>query len=252
LSDQTVQVAVSWPLNGEILLADIVKGFVVEAESTVSVLQKGVGGKHRVVGLNNGSRDLRTGGDSKGELGLAAIVDRKTLQKKRSETRTSTSSSCVEDKESLKTRTVVSKLADAVQDEVDNLFSDGVVSTGVVIGGIFLSTDDLFRVVELGVGSTANFVTNGGLEIDVNSTRDVLSGLSLTEESVEGVVGHTDGLVGSHVTIGADSMLKAVQLPAVVTDLDTGLTQMDGDTFCFQRTMCVKHKGEMDGKINLS
>ncbi len=110
---------------------------------------------------------------------------------------------------------------------------------------------DLFRVGERGVGSTAGFVTNGWLEIDENSTRDVLSAPSLTEESVEGVVGHTDGLVGRHVTIGADSVLKAVQLPAVVTDLDTGLTQMDGDTFCFQQTMCVKHKGEINRKINL-
>jgi hypothetical protein len=49
-------------------LADIVKSFVIEAESTVSVLQKGMSGKHRVVGLNDGGRDLGTRGDGKGEL----------------------------------------------------------------------------------------------------------------------------------------------------------------------------------------
>jgi hypothetical protein len=235
LSNQTIQVGVSRPLNIEVATADIVKSFVVKAESAVSVLQKGVGREHRVVRLDNGSRDLRTGGDSEGELGLAAIVDRETLQKKRSKTGTSTSSSGVEDEETLKTSTVVSKLADAVQDKVNNFLSDGVVTTGVVVGGIFLSRDDLLGVVKLGVGSGADFVTDGGLKIDVDSTGDVLSRRSLAEEGVEGVVSNANGMVGRHVTIGADAVLEAVQLPAVVTDLDTGLTQMDGDTFCFQR-----------------
>jgi hypothetical protein len=70
----------------------------------------------------------------------------------------------VEDKGTRKTGTVGSKLADAVQDEVNNLFSDGVVSTGVVIGSILLTTDDLLWVVELGVRFDADFVTDRRLK----------------------------------------------------------------------------------------
>jgi hypothetical protein len=33
------------------------------------------------------------------------------------------------------------------------------------------------------------------------------------------------------LTIWLDTVLEAVQLPAAVTDLDTGLTGMDGDNF---------------------
>lgn len=232
LGDQAIQVSVGGSFNVQVAATDIVQSLVIKAESTVGVLQKGVGGEDRVVRLNNGGRDLRRRGDSESKLGLAAVVHGETLQKKRSKTGTSTSTSGMEDKESLKSGTVVGELSDAVQDEVNNLLSDGVVTTGVVVGSILLSVDDLLGVVELGVGSRADFVTHSGLKIDVDGTGDVLAGLSLAEESVEGVIGYTKAGVGGHGAIGVDSVLKAVQLPALVTGLDTGLTQMDGDTFC--------------------
>ena len=137
----------------------------------------------------------------------------------------------MEDKETLEAGTVVGKLSDAVQDSVHNLLSDGVVTTGVVVSSIFLATNDLLRVVELGVGTAADFVTDGGLKIDEDGTGDMMSTLSLAEESVERVISDTERLVRVHGTIRVDSVLQAVQLPAVITCLDTGLTQMDGDTF---------------------
>ena len=42
----------------------------------------------------------------------------------------------MENEESLKAWAVVSKLADAVQDGIDNFLADGVVTTGIVIGSI--------------------------------------------------------------------------------------------------------------------
>jgi len=231
LSDQTIQVGVGRLLDIELTSADIVQSLVVQAESNISVFQKGMGGEDRVVRLDNSGRDLRTGGDSKGQLGLAAVIDRKTFQQQGSETGSGTSSGGVEDKESLKSGTVVGKLSDAIQDVVNNLLSDGVMSTGVVIGSIFLSRNDLFGVVKLGVLSGTDFVTNSGFQIHENSARDVLSGGGFTEEGVEGVIAGWGSLDGGHVTIFGDSVLEAVEFPAVVTDLDTGLTEMDGDTF---------------------
>ena len=201
LGDQPVKVGVGWPLNVEVATADIVQGFVVHAEGAVGVLEEGVGGEHTVVWLNDGGRHLRRGGDGKGQLGLAAVVDGEPLKEKRSETRSGSSSSGVEDEESLKSGTVVSQLTDAVEDEVDDLLSDGVVSTGVVVGGILLSGDDLLGVVELPVGSGPHFVTDGGLEIDVDSTGDVLSGTGLREEGVESIISSADGLVGGHLAV---------------------------------------------------
>jgi len=45
----------------------------------------------------------------------------------------------VEHQEALKTSTVVSKFSDPVQAEVNNFLTNGVMSSGEVVGGIFLS-----------------------------------------------------------------------------------------------------------------
>jgi hypothetical protein len=105
------------------------------------------------------------------------------------------------------------------------------VTTGIVVRSILLSTNNLLGVVELTVGSGTNFITNRGLQIDVHRTRDMLSGTSLAEESVERIVATSYGFVRRHLTIGLDAMLKAVEFPAAVTGLNTGLAHVDGDTF---------------------
>ena len=116
----------------------------------------------------------------------------------------------MEDKESLKTSTVVSKLSGSVKDKVNDLLSDGVMSTGIVVGSIFLSGDQLLRVVQLSVGSSSDLINDGGLQVDVDSTGDMLSSTSLREEGVEGIISSSDGLVRGHLTIRLDTVLKAV------------------------------------------
>ena len=53
LTNQTIQIGISWPFNIQITTADIVNGLVVNHESTIGMIQSGVGGQDRVVGLNN-------------------------------------------------------------------------------------------------------------------------------------------------------------------------------------------------------
>jgi hypothetical protein len=133
----------------------------------------------------------------------------------------------VEDQETLETSALVGKLSDAVQDKVNNFLTDGVVTTGVVVGGIFLSGDQLFRVEQLTVGSSSDFVNNSWLEIDEDTTWDVLAGTSFGEKGVEGVVTTADGLVRWHLTVWGDTVLEAVEFPAGITNLGTGLTDVD-------------------------
>ena len=64
----------------------------------------------------------------------------------------------MEDKESLETCALVSELADPVEYEIDHLLSDGVVATGVVVGCIFFSGEELLRVEQLAVGASAHLV----------------------------------------------------------------------------------------------
>lgn len=79
LSDETIQVGVGWALNVEITAADVIDGFIVDHESTVRVLKGCVGGEDRVVGLDDGSGNLRRGVDGELQFRLLAVVNGETL-----------------------------------------------------------------------------------------------------------------------------------------------------------------------------
>ena len=58
----------------------------------------------------------------------------------------------------------------------------------------------------------------------------MLSSASLAKEGVERIVSATDSLVRRHLSVGLDAMLKTVELPAGISNLDTGLSNVDRDT----------------------
>ena len=125
--------------------------FLTYHESTVGVLEGGMGCQDRIVGLDNGGGDLRSGVDGELELGLFAVVDGETLHEEGGEAGTGSATERVEDEEALETGAVVGELSDSVEDIVDDLLADGVVATSVVVGRIFFASDELLGVVELGV-----------------------------------------------------------------------------------------------------
>ena len=71
----------------------------------------------------------------------------------------------MEDEETLKASTHVSKLPDPVQHQVNNLLANGVVPPGVVVGGVLLARHHLLWVEELPVGASPDLVDDGGLQI---------------------------------------------------------------------------------------
>jgi len=227
LGDQSVQVGVGGALDIEVTAADIVDGLVVEHDGDIGVLEEGVGGEDRVVGLNDGGGDLRRGVDGEAELGLLAVVNGESLEEERAETGAGTTTDGVEDEEALETSALIGELTDSVEAEINNLLTDGVVTTGEVVGGILLTGDELLGVEELSVGASADLIDDGGLEIEEDSAGDVLASTSLGEEGVESIIATTDGLIGGHLTVRLDTVLEAEELPAGVTDLDTGLTDVD-------------------------
>jgi hypothetical protein len=133
----------------------------------------------------------------------------------------------VEDQESLETSTLIRKLSDAVENQINNFLSDGVMTTGVVVGCIFLASDQLFRVEQLAVCTSANLIYDSRLKIDEHSSWYVLAGSCFTEESVEGVITATDRLVRRHLSIRLDTVLEAVQFPARIANLDSSLSDVD-------------------------
>jgi hypothetical protein len=231
LGNETVEVGVGGAFDVEGATADVVDGFVVEDDGNISVLEESVGAENGVVGLNDSSGDLRRRVHSEAELGLLAVVNGQAFEQKRAETRTSTTANRVEDEEALETSAVVSEFADAVEGEVDDFLANGVVTTSVVVSSIFLAGDELFGVVELTVSAGTDFVNDSGFQVEVHSARNVLASASLRKESVESVITTSNGLVGGHLTVRLNTVLEAVKLPAGITNLDTSLTNVNGDDF---------------------
>jgi len=250
LSDESVQVGVGGSLNVKVTSADIVDSLVVEHDGDVGVLKEGVSGEHGVVGLNDGGGDLGRGVDGEAELGLLAVVDGESLQEEGTETGAGTTTNGVEDEEALEASALVSELTDSVEAEVDDLLTDGVVTTGEVVGGVLLAGDELLGVEELSVGASSDLIDDGGLKIEEHAAGDVLASTSLGEEGVESVVATTDGLVGGHLTVRLDAVLEAEELPARVTDLETGLADVDEDslTHCESVENCLEQKSWVDSR----
>ena len=126
-----------------------------------------MGGQDRVVGLDDRGGHLGSGVDREFELALLSIIGAQPLQQQTSETGSGTTSERVEDEESLKTGTVIGETSDAVHDVVNELLSDGVVTTGVVVGGILLSVDEGLGVEQRPVLSSPDLVNDVGLQVDL-------------------------------------------------------------------------------------
>jgi len=227
LGNKSVKVGVGWSLDIEVSSADIINGFVIDHDGDIGVLEEGVSGEDGVVWLNNGGGDLWGWVDGETELGFLTVIDGESLEKEGSESGTGSSTDGVEDEETLETSALIGKLSDSVEAEINDFLTNGVMSSGEVVGSIFFTGDELLWVEQLSVGSGSDLIDNGWLEIEEDGSWDVLAGTSLGEEGVESVVATADGLVGWHLTVRLDSVLEAEELPAGVTDLDTSLTDVN-------------------------
>ena len=74
----------------------------------------------------------------------------------------------MEDEETLKTGALVGKFSNAVKYKVNDFLSDGVVTTGVIVGRVLLSTDQLFWMEKLSISSSTDFIWNGRYELKLN------------------------------------------------------------------------------------
>ena len=139
LSDESVQVSVGWSLNVEVSSGDIIDGLVIKDNGDIGVLEKRVGGEDGVVWLNNGGGDLWGWVDGETKLGLLTVIDGKSLEEERSKTGSGTTTDGVENEETLETSALIGELSDSVEAEINDFLTDGVVTSGEVVGGIFFT-----------------------------------------------------------------------------------------------------------------
>ena len=139
LGNESVQVGVGWSLDIEVSSADIIDSFIIKDNGNIGVLQEGVGGEHGVVWLNNGSGDLWGWVDGETELGFLTVINGKSLEEERSKSGTSSSTDGVEDKETLETSALIGELSNSVKAEINDFFTNSIMSSGKIICSIFFS-----------------------------------------------------------------------------------------------------------------
>ena len=105
------------------------------------------------------------------------------------------------------------------------------MTSGEVVGSIFFSSDKLFRVEELSVSTSSNFINNSGFKINEHTSGDILTSTRFTEESLESIISAFRLFVRWLDSVGTDSVFKTEQFPTGITNLDTGLTNMDRNNF---------------------
>merc|ERR1711881_813377 len=150
-------------------------GFVVEDDGNIGVLEEGVGREDGVVWLNNGGGDLWGWVDGETELGFLTVINGKSLEEEGTKTGSGTTTDGVEDKETLETSALIGKLSDSVEAKINNFFTNGVVTSGEVVGSIFFTRDKLLWMEELSVGSGSDLINNCWLKIEEDSSWDMLS-----------------------------------------------------------------------------
>ncbi len=175
LTNQSVQVGVGRAFNVQVAATDVIDSLVVDHESAVGMFKGGMGSQDGVVWLYNGSGDLGGRVDGKFQFRFLAVVNRKTFHQQRGESGTSTSTERVEDEKSLKASALIGQLADAIQHKVDDFLANGVVTTSVVVGGVFLTGDQLLRVKQRAVGASTDLIDDGGFQVDKDSTGNMLA-----------------------------------------------------------------------------
>jgi hypothetical protein len=84
---------------------------------------------------------------------------------------------------------------------INQFLADSVVTTGVVVGGVFLAGDELLGMKQVSVLAVTDLIDHVGLKIDVNGSGNVFSAASFREKGRETLIAGALALLTSEVTI---------------------------------------------------
>ena len=82
---------------------------------------------------------------------------------------------------------------------------------------------------KLSVSSGSDLINDSWFQIEEDTSWDVFSSSGFAEEGVECIITTTNSFVRWHLTIRLNTVFEAEQLPASITNLNTSLTNVNGD-----------------------
>ena len=139
----------------------------------------------------------------------------------------------MEKQKSLQARALVGQLPNSVQNQVNDLLSNGVVSSCIIVGRIFLARHQLLRMEQLTVSSSADLINYRRFQIHKDCSGYMLSSTCLGEKGTERVV--SSCFVGWHSAIRLDAMLQAIELPTGIANLGTSLSNVYGNALTLHK-----------------
>ena len=96
--------------------------------------------------------------DGELQLGFLSVINRQSFHQQGCESRSRTTTERMEDQEPLETSTLISQFSNSVENLIDQFFTNGVVTSGVVVGSIFFAGDKLFGMEELTVCTSSDLI----------------------------------------------------------------------------------------------
>merc|ERR1712018_33574 len=178
-------------------------------------------GKGGVVGLDNGVGNLGGGGNGEGGHDPVGVLLSDLGDQESSHSGSGATTEGVGELESLEAVTALSFLPHNIENRVDELSSLSVVSLGPVVSSTRLSEDEVVRSEDLSERSGSNGVHGTGLQINKDSSGNVLSTGGLVVVDIDPLqleIGVS--VVGSG---GVNTMLIRDDLPELGPDLVTAL-----------------------------
>lgn len=75
--------------------------------------------------------------------------------------------------------------SDLIQRPIQDFLANGVVTTGIVVGGVLLATDQQLRVEQLSVVTSTDLIDRAGVQVDKDRSGHVFAGAGLGEDGIE-------------------------------------------------------------------
>ena len=223
--DEVVKIAIGWGGELEGTEADIVEGFVIDAEDFISGFDELVDGEGAVVWLDDGVRNLWRWDDGVGGEDTIWVLFTELVEEEGTETSASATTEGVNELEALESIAGFGFLADDIEDGLAEFLTFGVVALSPVVAGTALAEDEVVWAEELTVLTSADGVHGTWFKVDEDGTWDVLAAGGFVVVNVDALE-----LKIRVAVVGAgwiDTVFVRDDFPELSADLVTALSSLD-------------------------
>ena len=190
------------------------------------MVQSCMGGQQRIVRFDHCGGHARRRVDAELQFALFRIFCTEPLHQQTGKTGAGTTAERMKNQETLQTVAPFSQFSHPFHHQINHLVSDRIKSSGIIVGRVLLAGNHLHRIEKIAIDTGLNLVNAVRFKVHEDRPGHVLARSGFREERIERVDLRTQRFVSRHETIRHNFVLQAVQLPATVADLHTGLSDM--------------------------